>query len=56
VQITATYDSNGLPAAGSQLRVEVTYRYNLVVVSGLLGMLQNPVTIDRTVLMEVQNN
>ena len=64
VNITPVWDPNvtvppnphPLPLAGSQLQVEVIYRYNLVVTSGLLGMLNNPVTIDRTVLMEVQSN
>lgn len=42
--------------AGNQLDVHLTYRFNVLFLGGLGGFVQNPVLIDKHVIMKVENN
>ena len=46
----------GLPVAGNDIRVQVLYRYNMPIIGDLAGLVANPVSITKTVIMRVQNN
>lgn len=56
VWVTPVLDGNGLPVAGSQLQVRVVYRFPRPVVANYIGFTQDPILIDKTVLMKVENN
>lgn len=45
----------GDPVAGEPLQVRVVYRYNMLFLGDLVGFTANPILIDRTVIMKVQN-
>lgn len=47
-------DVDSLPSSGDQVKVQVTYRYTLPIVSGLLPMFPQPIVIVRDVMMEIQ--
>ena len=47
-------DGDGVISAGDQLKVTVTYRYTLPLVSALLPMFPQPIVIVRSVMMEIQ--
>ena len=54
--VTPVLGNDGLPVAGSELRVRVVYRFPRPIVADYIGFTQDPILIDKTVLMKVQNN
>jgi hypothetical protein len=54
--VTPVLGNNGLPVAGSELRVRVVYRYPRPLNATYIGFSQSPILIDKTVIMKMQNN
>jgi hypothetical protein len=52
--ICSDFDNNNLPRPGDRVRVKITYRYTMPVVSEALPMFPQPIVIAREVVMEVQ--